>query len=115
MMNMNKHPASGAASAHRYNLAPSTTNFKTRKPPCGIAVRAGLKKSMDSTGKRSGFGVIWTSSGDQQTRIPSFDPVTLRFTENRTLKTEHPEQRCQLRFPYGTGRCYSNGLLEQMP
>ena len=76
---------------------------------------AALKKSMDSMGKHSGFGVVWTSSADQPTRIPSFDPVTLRFTENRTLKTEHPEQRCQLRFPYGTGRSPSNGLLEQMP
>ena len=89
--------------------------FETRSQPCGIAVRAGLKKSMDSTGKRSGFGVVWTSSGDQQTRIPSFDPVTLRFTENLTLKTEQPELRCRLRFPYGTGRSNSNGLLEQMP
>jgi len=39
-MNTHRHPASGAASAHRYNLAPSTTIFKTRITPCRNAVRA---------------------------------------------------------------------------
>jgi len=39
-MNTNIDPASGAASAHRYNLAPSTTIFKTGIQSCRIAVRA---------------------------------------------------------------------------
>ena len=114
-MNMKTNPASGAASAHRYNLAPSTMIFKTRCQPCRIAVRADIKASKDPKKKRSHFGGIRTSSEDQQTRIQSYGQATLRFTENRTLKTANSQHRCTLRFPYGTGRCNTTGLLEQMP
>ena len=89
--------------------------FKTRCQPCRIAVRADHGKSMFSKEKRTHFRDIWRSSEDSQTRIPSFGHTRMRFTENRTLKTEHPQQSCGLRFPYGTGHVSFTGLLEQMP
>jgi len=90
-------------------------NFKTRITSCRIAVRADIKTSMNPKKKRSHFGGIGTSSEDQQTRIQSYGQAALRFTENRKLKTANSQHRCALRFPYGTGRCNTTGLLEQMP
>ncbi len=58
---------------------------------------------------------LFRSPGDQQSQIPSLDRPLLRFTEHRTLKTEHPQPRCELRFPYAACRCNTTELLEQMP
>ena len=114
-MNMKTHPASGAASAHRYNIAPSTLIFKTRCQPCRIAVRADHGKSMFSKEKRTHFRDILTSTADQQTQIHSFDQQHLRFTADCQPKTANLQRRCPLRFPYRTGRRNTTGLLEQMP
>jgi len=91
------------------------TIFKTRRKPCRIAVRADIKKSVDSKKNRPRFGDIWTPTEDQQTRILSVGPGQPRFTHLCQLKTDDSQRSCQLRFPYGTGRSSSNGLLEQMP
>jgi hypothetical protein len=89
--------------------------FKTRFQPCGIAVRADIKRCMFSKGKPRGFGVISTTSGNHQDRIKPFDHPELRFTDDCQLKTDDSQRGCTLRFPYGTGLSSSNGLLEQMP
>jgi hypothetical protein len=115
MMKMKTRLASGAASAHRYDLATSTPIFKTRCQPCRIAVRADIEKLLSSKEKRPHFGVICTSLADHQCRIPSFGAVLMRFTEHRTLKTEHRRNAAALLFPYAAGRCPITGLLEQMP
>ena len=60
-------------------------------------------------------GDIPTSSEDSQTQTLSFGHGTLRFTDDCRLKTDDSQRSCGLRFPYGTGRCNSTGLLEQMP
>ena len=105
MMTFNKHPASGRASALRYNLAgSSTTIFKTRSVSCGIAVRAEIKKWRNSAKSRTHFCTIWTSFGADRRRIPSLDPLTLRFPDDCQLKTAASQRRCDLRFPNGTGR-----------
>ena len=114
MMRMKTQQASGWASALRVNLA-STTHFKTRISPCRIAVRADHEKYGQLTENRRRFCGICTSSGDQQSQIPSLDRPLLRFTEHRTLKTEHPQPRCELRFRYAACRCNTTELLEQMP
>ena len=115
MTTMKTRLASGAASAHLYDLAPSTTVFKTRNMPCRIAVRAEIKKLLHSMKTQTHLGAIWTSFGADSYRIQSFDHPDLRCTENRSLKTDDSQRRCDLRFPYGTSRSSSNGLLEQMP
>ena len=116
MKRMKTHPASGRASALRVNRATaSTTNFKTRFDPCRIAVRAGIEKSGQFSKKRPRFGANCTSLGAELCRIPSLARPLLRFTENRTLKTEHPQRSCTLRFPYAACRCNTTGLPEQMP
>jgi len=115
-MNIKRPPASGRASALRYNpAASSTTIFKTRNTPCRIAVRAELKKWRHSAKNRAHFCMTWTSFSADRRRIPSLDPETLRFTDDCQLKSADSQPRCDLRFPYGTGRRHSNGLLEQMP
>ncbi len=116
MMNFNKHPASGRASALRYNLAAAATIiFKTRSVSCGIAVRAEIENLMDSKKKRPLICYFDTSFGDRQRTIPSFSPARMRFPDDCLLKTANSQIRCTLRFPYGTSRSHSNGLLEQMP
>jgi hypothetical protein len=113
---MKPPPASGRASALRVNIAAtSTTIFKTRITPCRIAVRSEIKKLRNSTKNRTHFNAIWTLLGADWWRIESSGRPELRFSENRTLKTENLQRRCNLRFPYGTCRSHSNGLLEQMP
>ncbi len=112
---MSRCLASGAASAHRYNLASSTTIFKTRMRPCGIAVRAAIEKLLNSNEKRLDFGANCTSLMAAPRRIRSFDPVIVRCADDCQLKPADLQRSCTLRFPYGTGRSHSNGLLEQMP
>ena len=114
-MNNNTDPASGAASAHRYNLAPSMTIFKTRIQSCWIAVRAVIKELRRSKEKRPRFAAIWATLSADLNRVLSLGTVTLRFTAHCRLKTDDSQRRCGLLFPYGTGRSNSNGLLEQMP
>ena len=82
MMSMQVHSASGAASAHRYNFASSTTVFKTRIQPCRIVVRADIEKSMASEEDRPQFSENCKTSGNQQSQILSPDGMNLRFTEN---------------------------------
>ncbi len=112
---MSRCLASGAASAHRYNLASLILIFKTRMRPCGIAVRAAIEKLLNSNEKRLSFGANCTSLIAAQRRIRSFDLVTPRFPDDCQLKTAASQRSCNLRFPYGTNRRHSNGLLEQMP
>jgi len=114
-MNGNIDPASGAASAHRYNLAPSTTIFKIRITPCRIAVRADIKKSRPSKEKRPRFAAICTSLIADLSRILSLGVAPLRFTAHCRLKTADSERSSELLFPTGTGRSNWNGLLEHMP
>gem|GEM_PF-2437524 len=83
----NKNPASGVASAHRYNLASSITIFKTRLKPCRIAVRADIKKSRPSTEKRPRFAAICTSLITELNRILSLGVATLRFSADCRLPT----------------------------
>jgi hypothetical protein len=115
MMTMKMQPASGRASAFRVILAASTPIFKTRCQPCRIAVRAEIEKLIPSKEKRPHFGVICTSLGDHQCRIPSFSDELMRFTEHCQLKTDDSQRSCALLFPYAAGRCQITGLLEQMP
>ena len=91
------------------------TIFKTRNQPCRIAVRADHEKCEQITKTRRRNCGVCTSFGDQQKRVRPINPASVRFTENRTLKTANSQRRCRLRFPYGTGRRNSTGLLEQMP
>ena len=81
-MSLQVHSASGAASAHRYNFAPSTTVFKTRCQPCGIAVPADIEKSMAAEENRPQFCENCKTSGNQQSQILSPDGMNLRFPEN---------------------------------
>jgi hypothetical protein len=113
---MKPPPASGRASALRVIIAATSTPiFKTRNTPCRIAVRAEMEKLRNSMKNRTHLGAIWTSIGADRYRIQWFDHLKLRFSENRKPKTENSQRRCNLRFPYGTCRSHSNGLLEQMP
>ena len=115
-MKMKPPPASGAASAHRvHRHTTSTPIFKTRNAPCRIAVRAEIKKSINFNKNRCRLAVRWTSRGVDQRRNMPFSRPILRFTDDCQLKTADSQPRCGLRFPYRTGRCNSNGLLEQMP
>ena len=98
MMRMKTQQANGWASALRVNLA-STTHFKTRIRACQIAVRAEHEKYGQLTENRRRFCGICTSSGDQQSQIPSLSRPLLRFTEHRTLKTEHPQPMLRISFP----------------
>ena len=116
MMRMNTQPASGWASALRVNLATTpTTIFKTRIKLCRIAVRANHEKCEQITTSRRQNYAITTTFGDQQMRVRSFNPAFARFTEHCQLKTDDLQRTCRLRFPYGTDRCNTTGLLEQMP
>ena len=114
MMSMQTQQASGRASALRVNHI-WLAIFKTRFQSCPIAVRAAVKTLLHSKGKRPRFGDNNTSSRHQQFRILSPDRMSLRFTHHCPLKTDDPPCRCGLRFPYGTCRRNSTGLLEQMP
>ena len=64
MMLLNPRKASGRASALRvsHTIAP-TASFKTRCPPCRIAVRAELGRSVNSDDQWAKFGGIFTSLG----------------------------------------------------
>ena len=115
MMTMKIRLASGAASAHRYNLAPSTLIFQTRIQPCRIAVRAEIEKCEQFGKKRPHLGAGYRSLSADLCRIPALGQRHLRFSEHCQLKTADSQRRCGLRFPYGTGRCNFTGLLEQMP
>ena len=107
-------PASGRASALRYNLAASsTTIFKTRNAPCRIAVRAEIKKSINFNKNRCGIAVRWTSRGVDQRRNMPFSRPILRFTDDCQLKSADSQPRCDLRFPYGTGRVTQTGFLNK--
>ncbi len=115
-MNMKPPPASGRASALRVNIAATSTPiFKTRQGPCRIAVRAEIKKSINCNKNRCRIAVRWTSRGVSQRRNMPFSRPILRFTDDCRLKTDDSPRSSHLRFPYGTGRCNSNELLEQMP
>ena len=115
-MKMKQAPASGRASALRVNIAATLTPiFKTRHAPCRIAVRAEIKKSINGNKNRCRIAVRRTSRGVFQRRNMPFSRPILRFTDDCRLKTDDSQRRCDLRFPYGTGRSHSNGLLEQMP
>ena len=115
-MKLKQPPASGRASALRVNIAATSTPiFKTRITPYRIAVRAEMEKLRNPMKNRTHFSEIWTSFGADRYRIQWFDHLELRFSENRTLKTENSQRHRDLRFPSGTGRSHSNGLLEQMP
>jgi len=114
-MNRKLDPASGVASAHRYNLVPSTTIFKTRITPCRIAARADIKKSMHSKEKRPRFAAIGTSLRADLSRILTLDAVPLRFTAHCRMKTDDSQRSCGLLFPHATARRSTTGLLEQMP
>jgi hypothetical protein len=116
MRNMKTRKASGRASALRVgHTIAQTANFKTRNDPCRIAVRADPEKSVHPKENRPRFGPICASLGANLCRILSRGAVTLRFAENRKLKTENPQRSCTLRFPYAARRCNSTGLPEQMP
>jgi hypothetical protein len=114
MMMMMKLLASGRASALRVNHT-STAHFKTRITPCRIAVRADHEKCEQITKNGREICGVCTSFGDQQKRVQAINPASVRFTENRTLKTADSQRRCGLHFPYGMCRCSTTGLLEQMP
>ena len=85
---MKTRTASGWASTLRvcHTIAP-TANFKTRFDPCRIAVLADIEKSEQFTKHRTRGTYIYTSSGDQQSRISSCGrllPIDrTRNTENR--------------------------------
>ena len=115
MMSMQVHSASGVASAHRYNFAPSTTVFKTFFSPFRIAVHAAIEKSMHSKENQPRFGAICPSLSADRCRILPHGAVTLRFPDYCRLKTEHSQPNCGLRFPYAACRCNAAGLPEQMP
>ncbi len=113
---MKPPPASGAASAHRvHRRTTSTAILETRNTPCRIALRAEMEKLRNSMKNQTHFGTIWTSLNSSLCQILQFGPELLRFSENRKPKTENSQRRCDLRFPYCTGRCNTTGLLEQMP
>ncbi len=114
-MNGKIDPVSGGASAHRYNLASSTTIFKTRIQSCPIAMRADIKRSIHFMKNRPRVGGVQTSLSADPRRIRALDAAKLRFPAHCRRKTDHSQRRCELLFPYGTGRSNSNGLLEQMP
>ena len=113
---MKQPPASGRASALRVNIAATLTPiFKTRHAPCRIAVRAEIKKSINFNKNRCRIAVRWASRGVYQRRNMPFSRPILQFTDDCRLKTDDLQPRCGLRFPYRTGHCNSNGLLEQRP
>ena len=95
MMRMKTRKASGRASALRvgHTIAP-TANFKTRFDPCRIAVRADLEKCEQFASNRPRGSEICTSSGDQQSRIPSRGRLPLRLTEHRKLVTAAMRHHC---------------------
>ena len=96
---MKTNPASGRASAHRYNLASLTTIFKTRIEPCPIAVRADIKKSEPLKKKPRGFAAIRSLRIMDPNRIQSSVAASLRFTDHWRLKTDDSQRRCKLLFP----------------
>lgn len=114
-MNRKIDPVSGWASAHRYNLASSTTILKTRFEPCRIAVRADPEKCDALTENRQWFRRLSMSFVVGQSEVTTMNCDLVRFLAHCRRKTEHSQRRCELLFPYGTGRSQSNGLLEQMP
>ena len=115
-MKLKQPPASGRASALRVNIAATSTPiFKTRITPCRIAVRAEIKKSINCNNNRCRIAVRSTSRGVDQRRNMPFSRPILRLTHHCQLNTASLRGRCNLRFPYGTGRCNTTGLLEQMP
>jgi hypothetical protein len=83
--------------------------------PCEIVVALTSYTLLDLAKNRLGFVANCTSLIAAPRRIRSFDPLTLRFSDDCQLKTTDSQRNCTLRFPYGTGRSHSNGLLEQMP
>ena len=91
------------------------TIFKTRNMLCRIAVRADHEKCEQITKTRRRNCGVCTSFGDQQKRVRPINPASVRFTENRTLKTADSQRHRGLRFPNGTCRRKTTGLLEQMP
>ena len=113
---MQTNPASGVASAHRYNLAPSSmTIFKTRIKPCRIAVRADIQNSLPSKNKQRRFAAIRQPHFGDLNQIQSSEAMPLRFTDYWHLKADDLQRSSALLFPYVAGRRHSNGLLEQMP
>ena len=113
---MKQPPASGAASAHRvHRHTTSTPIFKTRSTPCRIPVPAEIKKSINCNKNRCRIAVRWASRGVFQRRNMPFSRPILRFNDDCRLKTADSQPRRGLRFPYRTGSCNSNGLLEHMP
>ena len=98
MMRMNTQQASGWASALRVNLT-SMTHFKSRIQPCRIGVRAGMEKCEQFTKNRPRSSDICTSSGDQQSRLPSRRDMTQRFTDHCRLKTDDSPPRGIIAFP----------------
>jgi len=130
-MKRNIDPASGAASAHRYNLAPSTTIFKTRFESCGWKDRAevgpfcrkGLR-SVAATCDQTCFDIKITSP---EITAPFFVsacdvPLTVHLAaiwkifSGRTDRQKSPNRiAVKLLFPYATGRRSTTGILEQMP
>ena len=70
---------------------------------------------IDSKQKRRLCSSVDASIGDHQRTIPSLSPTRMRFPDDCQLKTAASHRSCDLRFPYATCRCNSNGLLEQMP
>ncbi len=116
MMHINKRQASGQGMLICVGRnATAVTIFKTRSQPCRIAVRADIKIWIDSIEKRSHYGNISSSAGDQQDRILLPDGVNQRIPEHSRQTIVEGKRSCGLRFPCATGRCKLNGLLEQRP
>ena len=104
MMRLNEH-----------DIAEQMTIFETRIKPCRIAVRADHEKCEQFDKHRRRNCGSSTAFGDGQSGIQSVVAITWRLTEHCQLKTDDSQRRCGMRFPSGTCRCKSTGLLEQMP
>ena len=93
-MNGNIDPASGRASVHRYNLAASTTIFKTRITPCRIAVRADVGRFFRK-GLRSPAATCDQTSFNPKIMspeitaplfvVPCHIPLSVRLAANRKI------------------------------
>jgi hypothetical protein len=120
MMHINKRQASGQGMLLRVGRnATAITIFETRCQPCRIAVRADIRKSINSIEKWPQRGNVSSSCGNQsdvqQNRILLPDGVSQRIPEHSRLTTVAGKHSCGLRFPYTIGRCKLTGLPEQRP
>jgi hypothetical protein len=82
-------------------VQPRSINANFQNTHHAVPDRAEIQEPMDSKENQPRFSAIWTSLSSASCQTLRFGPELIRFSENRTLKTENSSA--------------STGFLEQMP